>query len=257
VNKLRQSEFTRLSTEMHVLIVDDDPAVQRMLVSILLDNNLSAIAVSGRQDMLTQMARRIPDLIILDINLGTDNGLEILRELRVSNTMPIILITGNRQEEIDHVLGLELGADDYIMKPFGLRAFLARVRAALRRKTMNGPSAPLPLDVVPAQGATRYRFAGWQFNLRLRELTSPTGRQVTLTKSEFAFLAAFVQAPGEPLSRERLLRATRVHEDVFDRTIDVQIMRLRRKLEQGDGAPRLIKTARGIGYRFDADVEAS
>lgn len=231
-----------------VLVVDDDPAMQRLIVGYLNDNNLCASAVSARPGLMHALAVREPDLVILDLHLGEDDGLEILRELRGKSVVPVILITGNRREEIDRVLGLELGADDYLTKPFGLRELLARVRATLRRRTMDRLNPPKQRDRV-------FRFAGWRFDQRQRELTSPAGNVVSLTKGEFALLSAFVQAPHRTMSREHLLQATRIHEDVFDRSIDVQILRLRRKLEDDAQAPRFIRTERGMGYKFVEDVE--
>jgi DNA-binding response OmpR family regulator len=231
-----------------VLIVDDDPAIQRVLVNYLTEHGLRASCVSGRRALFHALTVREPDLVVLDLHLGEDDGLDILRELRARSVVPVILITGNRREEVDRVVGLELGADDYLTKPFGLRELLARVRATLRRRTMDRMS--------PAKHReANFRFAGWLFDQRQRELISPQGSQVPLTKGEFALLSAFVQAPGRTLTREHLLQSTRVHEDVFDRSIDVQILRLRRKLEDDPRQPHFIRTERGIGYKFDVEVE--
>jgi DNA-binding response OmpR family regulator len=163
--------------------------------------------------------------------------------------VPIIIITGHRRDDIDRVVGLELGADDYLTKPFNLRELLARVRAVLRRFDV-GRVAPAR---DPERG--RFRFSGWQLDRKIRQLTDPTGAPVPLTKGEYAMLLAFLEAPQRPLSREHLLQATRVHEDVFDRSIDVQILRLRRKLERDSSAPRVIQTERGVGYVFAVPVE--
>lgn len=244
------ADFTSQAKAARVLVVDDDPAMQRMIVAYLTEHNLRASAVAGRRALMHSLAVREPDLVILDLHLGEDDGLEILRELRAKSFVPVILITGNRREEIDRVLGLELGADDYLTKPFGLRELLARIRAALRRRTMDRLSPAKQREAI-------FRFGGWSFDQRQRELTSPAGTTVPLTKGEFALLSAFVQAPRRTLTREHLLQATRVHEDVFDRSIDVQILRLRRKLEDDPRVPRFIQTARGLGYKFDADVEVS
>ena len=233
-----------------ILVVDDDPAIRRMIVGYLQDHNLQPTAVAGRPGLMQAFAGSEPDLVILDLNLGQDDGLEILRELRRRSVVPIILITGNRREEVDQVIGLELGADDYITKPFSLRELLARVRAALRRRSMDRLSNAKQREAI-------FRFEGWTFDQRRRKLTSPLGEAVTLTKSDFALLSAFVLKPREILSRERLLQSTRVYEDVFDRSIDVQILRLRRKIEPDPHAPRFILTERGIGYIFDADVEVA
>jgi DNA-binding response OmpR family regulator len=175
--------------------------------------------------------------------------LDLLREVRLSSDVPVIIITGHRRDDIDRVVGLELGADDYLTKPFNLRELLARVRAVLRRFDV-GRAAPAR---DPERG--RFRFSGWQLDRRIRQLTDPAGAPVALTKGEYAMLLAFLEAPQRPLSREHLLQATRVHEDVFDRSIDVQILRLRRKLERDPSAPRVIRTERGVGYVFAVPVE--
>jgi DNA-binding response OmpR family regulator len=163
--------------------------------------------------------------------------------------MPIIVITGHRRDDIDRVVGLELGADDYLTKPFNLRELLARVRAVLRRFDAGRAASWRE----PERG--RMQFSGWQLDRSTRQLTDPTGAPVPLTKGEYALLVAFLEAPQRPLSREHLLQATRVHEDVFDRSIDVQILRLRRKLERDPSAPRVIQTERGIGYVFAVPVK--
>lgn len=242
------AEFTAQAKAARVLVIDDDPAMQRMIVSYLLEHNIRASAVSGREGMRRSFASREPDAVVLDLHLGEDDGLEILRELRAKSVVPVILITGNRLDEIDCVLGLELGADDYLTKPFGLRELLARLRATLRRRSMDRLN---PM----AQRECTFRFGGWTLEQRERRLTSPEGEIVSLTKGEYALLSALVQAPRRALSREHLLQATRIHEDVFDRSIDVQILRLRRKLERDPGELRFIQTERGVGYRFDMDVE--
>jgi two-component system OmpR family response regulator len=231
-----------------VLLIDDDPAMQRLIAEHINSNNMRVTVASDRQTMLTAMNMREPDLVILDLHLGSDDGLDLLRDLRARSVVPVILISGHRREEIDRVIGLELGADDYLTKPFSLRELLARSRALLRRRTMD------TLNPVRRE-EQRYQFSGWQFDQRLRQLTSPSGVVTPLTKGEFALLSAFVIAPHRPLSREHLLQATRVHEDVYDRSIDVQILRLRRKLEQDASNPSLIRTERGVGYVFDTDVQ--
>lgn len=237
-------------TEPHgarVLVVDDDPAMQQSIVNYLRAHDLRAHGVGGREGLFHRLSVREPDLILLDIKLGEDDGLDLLREIRARSVVPVILITGHRLDEIDRVVGLELGADDYVTKPFSLRELLARVRSTLRRRNMD--------SLAPARRSeNRYRFEGWTFDQRNRVLTSPALAITPLTKMEFALLSAFVAAPGRPLSREYLLQATRLHEDVFDRSIDVQILRLRRKLEKNPRAPTLIRTERGSGYVFDAQV---
>jgi len=191
-----------------------------------------------------------PDLVILDLRLGHEDGFDLLREIRSRSDVPIIITTGDRRDEIDRVVGLELGADDYVTKPFSLRELLARIRAVLRRQEA-GRTALQRDD--PERG--RYKFGGWQLDRRTRRLADPNGTEVALTKGEYALLTAFLDAPQRPLSREHLLQATRMHEDIFDRSIDVQILRLRRKLETDPSAPNIIRTERGIGYVFALPVE--
>jgi two-component system, OmpR family, response regulator len=235
--------------QMCVLVVEDDPALQRMILAYFEENNIRTLVASGRREMVNQLGSAEVRLVILDLRLGEQDGLDLLREIRASSDVPVIIITGHRRDEIDRVVGLELGADDYLTKPFSLRELLARVRAVLRRFDA-GRSAP-----AREPGRGRWRFSGWQLDRRTRRLTDPDGAPVALTKGEYALLIAFLDAPQRPLSREHLLQATRVHEDVFDRSIDVQILRLRRKLERDPSAPRMIQTERGIGYVFALPVE--
>src|SRR5262245_9151417 len=230
-----------------VLVVEDDPALQRMILNYFGDNNIRTLVACGRQDMVGQLGGTEVDLVILDLRLGQEDGLDLLREIRSSSDVPVIIITGHRRDDIDRVVGLELGADDYLTKPFNLRELLARVRAVLRRFDIG--------HAAPARERGRFRFYGWQLDSKTRRLTDPAGAPVTLTKGEYALLIAFLDAPQRPLSREHLLQATRVHEDVFDRSIDVQILRLRRKLERDPSAPRVIQTERGVGYVFAVPVE--
>src|SRR4249919_2822349 len=232
-----------------VLVVEDDPALQRMILNYFGENNIRTLLACGRQDMVDQLGNSEVHLVILDLRLGSEDGLDLLREVRSSSDVPVIIITGHRRDDIDRVVGLELGADDYLTKPFNLRELLARVRAVLRRFDV-GRTAPAR---EPERG--RFRFSGWQLDRRIRQLTDPAGTPVALTKGEYAMLLAFLEAPLRPLSREQLLQATRVHEDVLDRSIDVQILRLRRKLERDPSAPRVILTERGVGYVFALPVE--
>jgi DNA-binding response OmpR family regulator len=232
-----------------VLVVEDDPALQRMILDYFGENNIRTLVASGRREMVGQLGSTEVDLVILDLRLGQEDGLDLLREVRSSSDLPVIIITGHRRDEIDRVVGLELGADDYVTKPFNLRELLARVRAVLRRFEKGG--------VAPARNPQRgrFQFSGWQLDRNTRQLTDSDGTPVTLTKGEYTLLLAFLDAPQRPLSREHLLQATRVHEDVFDRSIDVQILRLRRKLERNPNAPRVIQTERGVGYVFAVPVE--
>jgi two-component system OmpR family response regulator len=233
-----------------ILVVDDDTELRRMLVNYLEQQNLRVLSAAGREEMTRQFAVREPNLVLLDLKLDKEDGLDLLREIRSSSDVPVIIMTGHRRDEIDRVVGLELGADDYVTKPFGLRELLARVRAVLRRQDAGARSVP---EREAAVGG--YRFENWHLDLRTRRLLNPDGVHVPLTKGEYALLVAFVSAPGRPLTREYLLQATRVHEDAFDRSIDVQVLRLRRKLEADPSAPRAIQTERGVGYRFSLPIQ--
>jgi DNA-binding response OmpR family regulator len=234
---------------MHISIVEDDAVMLRMVADYLEQHNMQVAPASGRQEMMQHFAIREPDLVILDLRLGQEEGFDLLREIRSRSDVPIIIVTGDRRDEIDRVVGLELGADDYLTKPFSLRELLARIRAVFRRQEAGRASSQRD----PEQG--RFEFGGWQLDRRNRRLFDPDGGQVALTKGEYALLTAFLDAPQRPLSREQLLQATRVHEDIFDRSIDVQILRLRRKLELDPSAPRIIQTERGVGYVFAQPVE--
>jgi two-component system OmpR family response regulator len=175
--------------------------------------------------------------------------MHIARRLRDESGIPILMLTG-RAEEADRVMGLELGADDYLTKPFSPRELLARVRALLRRAKAQATVA----DAIAK--ARAYRFAGWELNIGLRRLKSPTGEAVELTNGEFRILAAFLAAPQRILTRDQLLELSRVHNaEVYDRAVDIQILRLRRKIEKDPARPQFIKTERGAGYVFSVEVD--
>ena len=237
-----------------VLLVEDDLSLQRMVRGYLQESSIRTLVASGRETMSRHLAAEQVSLVILDLQLGQEDGLNLLREVRSRSDVPVIIITGYRPAEIDRVVGLELGADDYMTKPFNLRELLARIRAVLRRA--DSKSTEEPHDPARQSERDGYRFSGWQLNCRTRRLIDPEGVRLVLTKSEYALLLAFLKAPQRPLTREYLLQATRVHEDIFDRSIDVQILRLRRKLEQDPSAPRMIQTERGVGYMFAVPVES-
>ncbi len=234
-----------------VAIVDDDAAIREMVTSYLSEQGIAPVATSGWQEMSGCMAAGDIDLVILDLRLGHEDGFDVLREIRSHSDIPVIITSGHRRDEIDRVIGLELGADDYLTKPFGLRELLARIRAVLRRKEAE------PEDLESRRNAEthQYSFGGWKLDRRALRLTNPGGASVPLTKSEYALLIAFLEAPQRSLTREYLLQATRVHEDIFDRSIDVQVLRLRRKLETNPASPRFIQTERGIGYVFALPVQ--
>jgi len=238
-----------MTTIAHVLAVDDDPSVRQMIADYLGDNDIRVTALSNGRDIHAVMERETIDLVILDLRLPNEDGMEIARKLREESDLPIIMLTG-RKDEADRVMGLELGADDYLTKPFSPRELLARIRALLRRSRARETVAD-GLAKIRA-----YRFSGWELNVRLRRLRAPDGEVVPLTNSEFNLLAAFLAAPQRVLSRDQLLNLSRLHNDeVYDRSIDVQVGRLRKKLERDTAQPQLIRTERGVGYVFTAPVE--
>jgi DNA-binding response OmpR family regulator len=246
------------STARTVLVVDDDPAMRAMVADYLGSRGFGIATAADGAEMARALAGGTVHLVLLDLKLSAEDGLDLLRDLRAASTVPVIVLTGQRREEVDRVLGLELGADDYLTKPFSLRELLARIRAVLRRVegAPPGPGAPEVSDEPGAKGApTRYRFAGWELDLRVRELTSPDGRSVPLTRGELALLTAFLRSPQRELSREQLLAASRMYEDVFDRSIDVHILRLRRKLETNPSQPEFIRTVRTVGYMLTVAVD--
>ena len=231
-----------------ILVVDDEPRIVQLVRDYLEHGGFTVLVASDGQTALRSARTGRPDLVVLDLGLPGLNGLDVTRALRRDGHVPIIMLTA-RTEESDKLVGLELGADDYIIKPFSLRELFARVRAVLRRQEMG--RAARASD--PERGG--YRFNGWTLERRGRKLIDANGAPVPLSKGDYALLLAFLEAPQRALTREHLLQATRVHEDVFDRSIDVQVLRLRRKLEVDPGAPRVIRTERGIGYVFALPVE--
>ena len=238
-----------ISAPIHVLAVDDDPSIRQMIADYLGDNDIRVTTLADGRAIGEALTRDVIDLVILDLKLPGEDGMQIARSLREGSDIPIIMLTG-RKEEADRVMALELGADDYLTKPFSPRELLARIRALLRRARGNETIAE-GLAKIRA-----YRFAGWELNVRLRRLTSPSGENVSITNSEFNLLVAFLAAPKRVLSREQLLDLSRLHNDeVYDRAIDVQVGRLRRKMGQTVDGTELIRTERGAGYVFTADVE--
>jgi two-component system, OmpR family, response regulator len=233
----------------HVLALDDDPAIRSLVADYLAQNELRVTAVATGKEFSEVMARETIDLVVLDVRLQGEDGMQIARKLRESSGIPILMLTG-RAEEADRVMGLELGADDYLTKPFSPRELLARIRALLRRASAQASVA----DAIAKVRA--YRFSGWELNVGLRKLKAPDGRPVEVTNNEFSLLAAFLSAPQRILSREQLLDLSRLHNaEVYDRSIDVQILRLRRKIEADPAHPKFIVTERGAGYVFAVTVD--
>ncbi|WP_123386412.1 response regulator [Paraburkholderia sp.] len=232
----------------HVLVVDDDPAIRTLIADYLLENDMRVAAAANGKEMAAALKEHAIDLIVLDLRMPGEDGMQIARRVRDQSSLPIIIVSG-RLDEADRVMALELGADDYVTKPFSPRELLARIRTVLRRTAASQTLIGRQLDV------RAYRFAGWELNIGTRKLTTPGGERIELTNGEFSLLSAFLSAPGRVLSRDRLLEASRLYDDVFDRSIDVQILRLRRKIEEDASTPQFIKTERGAGYVFAVPVE--
>jgi two-component system OmpR family response regulator len=233
-----------------VAVVEDDALVRETVVDILEEAGYEPMACENAEALFKVMADACPpQLIVLDLQLPDRDGLAVAGSIRSASDVPIIMLTG-RGSDIDRIVGLEIGADDYMVKPFNPRELVARVKAVLRRK------APDPTPAKPAERRHGFRFNGFELDLEGRRLTDPDGQLVALTVSEFDLLSALVQARGRVLTRHQLLDLMhRRNDDVFDRTIDVLILRLRRKIEPTPRHPRLIRTERGLGYVFDATVE--
>jgi two-component system OmpR family response regulator len=225
-----------------ILVVDDDPGIREVLCDYLVLHGYDAVGAASAAEMDRAVAQQVPDLIVLDLMMPGEDGLSVCR--RLAGKGPPIVMLSAMGEDTDRIIGLELGADDYLAKPCNPRELLARVRAVLRR----------PRDEAAAEGPA-LTFAGWRLDLLRRELTRPDGRAVSLSAGEFALLRAFAERPGRVLTRDQLLeRARGAEADVFDRAMDVQISRLRKKLDDGSGL-EMIQTLRGEGYMFDVRVE--
>jgi DNA-binding response OmpR family regulator len=233
----------------HILVVDDQKEICEVVQQYLASEGYRVSVANDGAGMRKVMAQGLVDLVILDLMLPGEDGLTLARELREQSSVGIIILTG-RGETVDRIIGLEMGADDYLPKPFHLRELLARVKSVLRRASMRAQKDPA------GSTRSRARFAGWHLDLATRELVSPDGGEVRLTTGEFDLLAAFVNNANQVLSRDRLLDLARNREaGPFDRTIDVQVGRLRRKLEPDPARPTIIKTVRGTGYIFTPTVE--
>jgi two-component system OmpR family response regulator len=233
----------------HVLVVDDDAEIRRLLRDYLARHGLRVSTARDGRELWQVLERSHVDLVILDLMLPGEGGLVLCRSLRERSQVPVIMLTA-LSEEADRIVGLEMGADDYLTKPFSPRELLARIRGVLRRTRAYPREDPLP-------GVRRYRFAGWVLDTGHRHLVNPEGVVVTLSGGEYRLLSVFVSHANRTLSRDQLLDLTRGREaGPFDRSVDVLVGRLRRRLGDDGREPRLIKTVRGEGYVLAADVHA-
>ncbi|KAA0212004.1 MAG: response regulator [Lautropia sp.] len=229
-----------------ILVVDDEDDIRDLLVNYLSGFGFEVAAAADGRAMRAEVARERPDIVLLDLGLPGEDGLSLARELRTQPHPPGIIIVTGRGQAVDRIVGLEMGADDYVAKPFDLRELAARVRSVLRRTKVE---APVERDL--------FDFAGWRIDLSSRSLTRADGAPVPLTTGEFDLLATFVRNPNRALSRDRLMELMHHREaGPFDRAIDVQVGRLRRKIERDPAEPELIKSVRGVGYLFAARVSS-
>ena len=229
----------------HLLVVDDDPELRQLLGDYLGRNGYRVTAVPDGPGMWSALEQSRIDLIILDLMLPGDDGLTLCRNLRARSELPVIMLTA-RGDDTDRIVGLEMGADDYLPKPFNPRELLARIKVVLRR------ARSLPAEVSEAQ---RFQFAGWTLDVNARHLVSPNGIVVPLSGSEYRLLRVFTEHPNRVLNRDQLLDLTQGREALpFDRSIDVQVSRLRRRLGDDPREPALIKTVRNEGYVLTAAV---
>jgi two-component system OmpR family response regulator len=244
-----------VASESHVLIVDDDPEICQLVARFLEPHGFRVAAAGDGPSMREALQREPADLVILDLMLPGDDGLALCRELRTTSRVPIIFLTA-LNSEADRVVGLEMGADDYLSKPFSTRELLARVRAVLRRAAPVTDEAP---EAAPkAAIGRRLRFSGWTLDIGRRQLTAPDGVLVDLSGGEYELLIAFLERPQIVLTRDQLLDITHGRSaGPFDRAIDMQVGRLRRKIEADPKNPELIKTVRGGGYVLASQVETN
>lgn len=232
----------------HLLVVDDDREIQALLHDFLVKHGFRVSTAGDGRDVRRQMAQWTIDLVILDLMLPGESGVELCRALRAESDVPIIMLTAVA-EEAERIICLEIGADDYIVKPFSPRELLARIRALFRRTG----GRDLPVPEVTAAG--EWLFSGWHLDTGKRELRSPEGVLVHLSAGEYQLLTAFLERPQRVVTREELMDIYKGDALApFDRSIDIQISRLRRKIEQSSRDPTLIKTVRGAGYQFTASV---
>jgi len=242
---------------VHIAVLDDEVDITQLLANYLQPHGYRVTQLHDGPSLMTLMKGDPPGLVLLDLGLPNEDGLAIARQLREHWRCGLVIVTG-RGDAVDKVVGLEVGADDYVTKPFELRELLARIRAVLRRMaSTEPPAAAPPAPGVPA-ARSRFGFAGWELDLAARRLARAEGGDVTLTSGEFDLLRVLVQNPGQVLSRDFLIQETRGRDaGPFDRTIDVQIARLRKKLEVDPESPQIIKSVRSAGYILVSPVTAA
>jgi two-component system OmpR family response regulator len=228
-----------------LLLVDDEPALREPLAEYLVRQGFAVTQAASAAEARSRLRDELPELVLLDIMMPGEDGLSLCRHLADAHAIPTILLTA-RGEPMDRIVGLEIGADDYVVKPFEPRELVARIRSVLRRSAKGGPA--------PAEDEL-FEFEGWQLDPLKRRLTDPEGAMVSISSAEFRLLMAFLEHPRQVLDRDRLLDMVQGREaHLFDRAVDNQVSRLRRKIEVDSKAPTLIQTVWGGGYMLAADV---
>jgi two-component system, OmpR family, response regulator len=242
-----------MTNAARLIVVDDEADLRDTIAEYLGKQGFVVRAAANGRELDTHLANDLPDLLILDVNMPGEDGLAIARRIRARSAVPILMLTA-ADDIVDRVAGLEIGADDYLTKPFNLRELLARIRALLRRAVLR--AAPIPAEAreppePQVDPGSRVRFGHMVLDLLAHRLVASDGTEMPLTTTEFDLLAAFARHPNRVLSRERLLDLAHSQPgDVFDRSIDIRIARIRRKVEQDPANPKMIKTVRGAGYMF-------
>jgi two-component system OmpR family response regulator len=239
-----------MATQDHILIVDDDAETRSLLQAYLQKQGYRVTSAADGKALRGALDTARPDLIVLDLMLPGEDGLQLCRDLRSRSNVPVIMLTA-RGEETDRIVGLEMGADDYLPKPFNPRELLARIKSVLRR------ARSLPENLEP-EAVKSFRFTGWSLDVATRNLTAPDGVVVPLSGTEFKLLRVFLAHPNRVLTRDQLIELM-ISRDAgpFDRALDVQVSRLRQRLRDDAREPRIIKTVRGEGYVLAAQVEAA
>jgi two-component system OmpR family response regulator len=239
-----------MTSAFHIAVLDDEVDITQLLANYLQSHGFRVTQLHNGASLMALMGTDPADLVLLDLGLPGEDGFSIARRMRENWRCGLVIVTG-RGDAVDKVVGLEVGADDYVTKPFDLRELVARVKAVLRRLAPSDAAAPSVAPAAPAGPAAsdQLQFAGWQLDVAARSLMNPQGQPVALTGGEFDLLCAFARHPGRVLSRDFLLEQTRRREaGPFDRTIDVQVGRLRKKIEADADDPQIIKSVRGAGY---------
>jgi two-component system OmpR family response regulator len=238
-----------MKSAFHIAVLDDEVDITQLLANYLQSHGFRVTQLHDGASLMKLMGSDPADLVLLDLGLPGEDGFSIARRMRENWRCGLVIVTG-RGDAVDKVVGLEVGADDYVTKPFDLRELVARVKAVLRRLAPEeAPVAAAAPSASSAAASDQLRFAGWQLDLAARSLSNPEGQAVPLTGGEFDLLRAFARHPGRVLSRDFLLEQTRGREAApFDRTIDVQVGRLRKKIEADPDDPQIIKSVRGAGY---------